>query len=110
MGVTACAGVGVAEKVCAFIMLISSAFMQSISAFVAQNYGAGQMDRAKKALHYGVAVSFAIGVGMFFLSFFHGGALAGIFSSDTMVIDVAADYLKAYAIDCMLYLKKKQRV
>ncbi len=41
MGVTASAGVGVAEKVCAFIMLISSAFMQSISAFVAQNYGAG---------------------------------------------------------------------
>ena len=65
MGVTASAGVGVAEKVCAFIMLISPAFMQSISVFVAQNYGAGQMDRAKKALHYGVAVSFAIGVGMF---------------------------------------------
>lgn len=102
MGVTASAGVGVAEKVCAFIMLISPAFMQSISVFVAQNYGAGQMDRAKKVLHYGVAVSFAIGVGMFFLSFFHGGTLAGIFSSDTMVIDAAADYLKAYAIDCML--------
>ena len=43
MGVIASAGVGVAEKVCAFIMLISSAFMQSISAFVAQNYGAGHM-------------------------------------------------------------------
>mgnify|MGYP002224292131 CR=1 FL=1 len=66
MGVTASAGVGVAEKVCAFIMLISSAFMQSISAFVAQNYGAGQMDRAKKRhCIMGVAVSFAIGVGMF---------------------------------------------
>ena len=101
MGVTASAGVGVAEKVCAFIMLISSAFMQSISAFVAQNYGAGRMDRAKKALHYGGAVSFAIGVGMFFLSFFHGNVLAGIFSSDAMVIEAAADYLKAYAIDCL---------
>ena len=101
MGVTASAGVGVAEKVCAFIMLISSAFMQSISAFVAQNYGAGRMDRAKKALHYGVAVSFAIGVGMFFLSFFHGNVLAGIFSSDALVIEAAADYLRAYGIDCM---------
>lgn len=40
--------------------------------------------------------------GNVFLSFFHGGALAGIFSSNTMVIDAAADYLKAYAIDCML--------
>lgn len=102
MGVTASAGVGVAEKVCAFIMLISSAFMQSISAFVAQNYGAGRMDRAKKALHYGVGVSFAIGVFMFFLSFFHGDVLAGIFSSDASVIMAATDYLKAYAIDCML--------
>lgn len=101
MGVIASAGVGVAEKVCAFIMLISSAFMQSISAFVAQNYGAGRMDRAKKALFYGVAVSFVIGVGMFFLTFFHGDLLAGIFSSDEEVIFAAADYLKAYAIDCM---------
>ena len=101
MGVIASAGVGVAEKVCAFIMLISSAFMQSISAFVAQNYGAGHMDRAKKALHYGVLVSFVIGVGMFFLSFFHGDVLAGIFSSDESVILEAADYLKAYAIDCL---------
>ena len=102
MGVTASAGVGVAEKVCAFIMLISSAFMQSISAFVAQNYGAGKMDRAKKALAGGIAVSLVIGVGMFFLSFFHGDAMAGIFSSDAEVIAAAADYLKAYAIDCML--------
>lgn len=69
--------------------------------FVAQNYGAGQMDRAKSTALWGGSF-FAIGVGMFFLSFFHGGTLAGIFSSDTMVIDAAADYLKAYAIDCML--------
>ena len=101
MGVIASAGVGVAEKVCAFIMLISSAFMQSISAFVAQNYGAGHMNRAKKALHYGAAVSFVIGVCMFFVSYFHGDVLAGIFSSDPEVIAAAADYLKAYGIDCM---------
>ena len=101
MGVVASAGVGVAEKVCAFIMLISSAFMQSISAFVAQNYGAGLMDRAKRALHYGAIVSFVIGVGMFCLTFFHGDILAAVFSPDPEVIAAAADYLKAYAIDCL---------
>ena len=101
MGVIASAGVGVAEKVCAFIMLISSAFMQSMSAFVAQNYGAGQITRARKALHYGIAVSFSIGVVMFLITFFHGDALAGIFSSDGEVVFAAADYLKAYAIDCL---------
>lgn len=46
--VTASAGVGVAEKVCAFIMLVPSDFSQSMSAFVAQNIGAGCKDRALK--------------------------------------------------------------
>ena len=40
-GVVPSAGVGVAEKVCSFIMLVPSAYMQSMSAFVAQNMGAG---------------------------------------------------------------------
>lgn len=101
MGVIASAGVGVAEKVCAFNMLISSAFMQTMSAFVAQNYGAGRLTRARKALHYGIAVSFSVGVVMFVITFFHGDILAGIFSSDPEVIAAAADYLKAYAIDCL---------
>ena len=101
MGVIASAGVGVAEKVCAFIMLISSAFMQSMSAFVAQNYGAGRLTRTRKALHYGIAVSFTVGIVMFAITFFHGDILAGIFSSDPEVIAAAADYLKAYAIDCL---------
>ena len=57
--VTASAGVGVAEKVCVFIMLVPIAFMQSMTAFVAQNYGAGQMQRAQKTLKTGIAVSFA---------------------------------------------------
>lgn len=101
MGVIASAGVGVAEKVCAFIMLISSAYMQSMSAFVAQNYGAGRLTRTRKALHYGIAVSFTVGIVMFAITFFHGDILAGIFSSDPEVIAAAADYLKAYAIDCL---------
>ena len=62
LGVTASAGVGVANKVCAFIMLVPAAFMQSMSAFVAQNRGAGLPERAQKALKSGIAVSFAFGV------------------------------------------------
>lgn len=39
MGTIPSAGVGVAEKLCAFVMLVPSAYMQSMSAFVAQNIG-----------------------------------------------------------------------
>lgn len=102
IGVTASAAVGVANKVCAFIMLVPLAFMQSMSAFVAQNLGAGRPDRAKQALKSGIAVSFAFGVVMFVLAFFRGDLLAGIFSGDKATVAGAWDYLKAYAIDCLM--------
>lgn len=102
LGLIYSAGVGVAEKVCGFIMLVPSAFMQSMSAFVAQNRGAGKNDRAVKGLWIAVAISTAFGVMMFFLSFFHGDLLSGIFSNDPSVIDASWQYLKAYAIDCLL--------
>lgn len=102
LGLMASAGMGVAEKVCGFIMLVPSAFGQSMAAFVAQNYGARRMDRAHKALFYGIAISFAFGAVMGWLSFFHGDLLCGIFSKDHEVVLQGWEYLKAYAIDCLL--------
>lgn len=101
LGVTASAGVGVAQKVCTFIMLVPISFMQSMTAFVAQNYGAGLMQRAQKTLKTGVTVSFVFGVIMFVITFFRGDLLASVFSQDADTIKAAWDYLKAYAIDCL---------
>lgn len=102
LGLTESAGVGVAEKVCAFIMLVPSAFMQSMSAFVAQNRGAGKSERAVKALWYAIGVSIIFAVTMFYISFFHGDLLSWIFAKDTDIIAASAEYLRAYAIDCLL--------
>lgn len=102
LGLAESAGVGVAEKVCAFIMLIPSAYMQSMSAFVAQNIGALKYERAKKALCYGIVSSFAVSIVIGYFSFFHGDILAGIFAKNADIIAPAAEYLKAYAIDCLL--------
>ncbi len=102
LGLIPSAGVGVAEKVCAFIMLVPSSFMQSLAAFVSQNYGAGKNDRAFRTLRIAVVLSFCAGILMFLLSFFRGNLLAGLFSNDAEVIEAAAQYLKAYAIDCLL--------
>lgn len=101
-GVTASAGIGVAEKVCVFIMLVPSAYMQSMSAFVAQNMGAGNPKRADRALLCGVSTAFCVGLLMGVLTFFHGDIMAAMFSSDAAVIEAAHSYLKAYAIDCLL--------
>ena len=102
LGVVASAGVGVAEKLCTFLMLVPIAFMQAITAFVAQNRGAGKPDRAVKALKYALIVSCAFGFSMGLLSFFRGELLAGLFANDAAVIAAAAEYLKAYSIDCLL--------
>ena len=102
MGTIASAGVGVAEKLCAFVMLVPSAYMQSMSAFVAQNIGAGREDRARRALLCGILSSFAAGLLMGWAAFFHGDVLAGLFAEDGAVIAAAWEYLKAYAIDCLL--------
>lgn len=102
LGVVVSAGVGVAEKLCGFVMLAPSAFSQTMTSVVAQNMGAQKPDRAKKALLYGIASSFAVGAVASYFSFFHGDLLAAIFSSDAAVIEAAAQYLKAYAIDTLL--------
>ena len=101
MGVIASAGVGVAEKLCGFVMLVPSSFMQAMSAFVAQNMGARKPERAKKALFYGIGSSLLAGFVLFYVAFFHGDLLSAIFAKDLEVIAASADYLKAYAIDCL---------
>lgn len=102
MGVTESAAVGVAEKVCVFLMLVSSAYMQSISAFVAQNNGAGQPERSRKALFYGIGTALIAGAFMSALAFGFGNSLSSIFSNEADVIAASHEYLKAYAIDCIL--------
>ncbi len=102
LGLVVSAGVGVAEKVCGFIMLVPAAFMQSMSAFTAQNKGAGKLDRAVRGLWSAIGISTLLAVVMFYLSFFHGDLLSAIFANDPEVIAASAEYLKAYAIDCLL--------
>lgn len=102
MGVMESAAVGVAEKVCVFLMLVASAYMQSISAFVAQNNGAGNFERSKKSLFYGIKTALVAGFIMGSLAFFGGSLLSSVFSNEIEVIAFAHEYLKAYAIDCLL--------
>lgn len=102
LGLTASAGVGVSGKLTGFLMLVPASFMQSMSAFVAQNMGAGKPERARRALLCGIGSSLAVSVVTAYFVFFHGSILAGIFAKDTQIILAAADYMRAYALDCLL--------
>lgn len=102
LGVIVSAGVGVAEKLCGFVMLVPSAFGQTMATFVSQNMGAGKRERAKRGLVVAIMSSLAVGVLMAYYTFFHGDFMASLFAKDEAVIEAAAQYLKAYAIDCLL--------
>ena len=101
LGVIASAGLGVAQKLIAYIMLVASSFSQALAAFVAQNVGAGKEQRGSRAMLYGMLTSFAISIFIAWSTFFHGDVLCRLFASDSEVIAAGYDYMRAYSIDVL---------
>ena len=102
LGLIASAGIGIAGRLLTFIMLFPDAALESLSAFVAHNVGARKLYRAKRAFFHCIWMNLAFSCLMSILSFFNGTILTGIFTSDPEIMVAAAEYLKAYAIDCFL--------
>jgi len=108
MGVNVSAGVGIAEKLVVFIFLVPMSYMQSISAFAAQNIGAGNVRRARKAMWEGMATATVLGGIIAYFSFFHGDILSSLFIGDVRsadsvaVINASAEFLKASSIECFV--------
>ncbi|MGN0465396.1 MAG: MATE family efflux transporter [Lachnospiraceae bacterium] len=102
MGLMPSAGYGIAQKIVSFILLVPSSVMQTVSAFVAQNIGAGKRDRAKKGFFTAMITGASIGVIFFFIGFFGGGILSSFFTSDIEVIRQSSLYLKGFAPECIL--------
>ena len=102
LGVVASSGVGIAEKLVMFILLIPTAYMSSVSAFAAQNMGAGNEKRMKKSLWSGMGTAAVIGGVAAYVSFFHGDVLSKFFINDPEVICASSEFLKATAIECFV--------
>ena len=83
---------------CAFINRLGlDAASGSMASFVAQNVGAGQEKRAKKAMVTGMLIGCGIGIFIAAFSFIRGDLPAALFSNDAAVIARAAEYLKGFA-------------
>ena len=97
LGLAASSGYGVASKIVNFAMLIPSALMQSMASFVAQNVGAGNSKRAKKAMFTGIGIGLVFGCAVFTLIMLKGDLLARVFSTDPEVVANGFAYLKGFA-------------
>lgn len=102
MGLEASSGYGIAQKIVTFIMLVPSSLMQSMSAFVAQNVGAGKEQRARRATYTGMGIGMAIGVFISIMSFFKGDVPAALFTNNPAYIERAAEYLKGFSPEAVL--------
>lgn len=102
LGLEASSGYGVAGKIVSFIMLVPGSLMQSMSAFVAQNVGAGKEDRARKALLSGMGIGAGIGVIIALIACFKGDVLSCMFTSDPEVIARSAQYLRGFSPEAIV--------
>ena len=100
-GVEVAAAVGIVEKVIGFLFLVPSAMLSTVSAFAAQNSGAGYNERAFKGLYYGTAITFCVGMVFAVFCFFNAETVVGLFAKkEPEVVRMGAQYLKSYAFDC----------
>lgn len=102
IGLSAGSGYGIAQKVIMFIMLIPSALMQSMAAFVSQNIGARKPERAKKAMLTGMIGGASVGILISIFIFFNGELPASLFTEELEYQKQAAAYLRGFAIDTTL--------
>ena len=85
-----------------FAMLPPSAVASAVATMTAQNMGANKPERAWGALKCGIGYSLIFGTAVCIYSQFWPQTLTGIFSGDPQVIAAAAQYLRSYALDCVL--------
>lgn len=102
LGVIASAAVGVVEKLMGFAFLMPSAFGSAVATMVAQNIGAGKPERASSSMRWGIFFSLICGTVVVLLSELVPETLISIFTSDPAVIAAGAEYIRTYALDCLL--------
>lgn len=101
-GLTDSAAVGIVEKIISMLFLVPSAMLSTVSTMSAQNIGAGKPDRAKSTLRTAMTIALTYGAIIAVLMQFVAPAVVGIFTKDTEVIRLGAQYLRSYSFDTVM--------
>lgn len=100
-GLTDAAAIGITEKIISFLFLVPSSLSQSLSAMAGQNVGAGQYQRANRALWDAIGLCLGWSLLMILLCETSGRWLIGLFISDQAVVCAGAVYLSSYILDLL---------
>lgn len=102
MGVDESAAVGVVGKYNGFAILPAIAIGSSVSAMVAQNIGAGMVDRAKKTLYTGFILAFSITLAVFTITRLFPEYILSLFGDEPGMIAAGADYIRTFSFDYLI--------
>ena len=102
-GVEAAAAVGVVEKIIGFLFLVPSSMLSTVCAFASQNCGAGEHARSRQSLRYGIRICIGYGVVCALVCNLFAPQILSLFAKDSpAVVEMGAQYLRAYALDSIL--------
>lgn len=102
MGVNASAAVGIVGKYNGFAILPAIAVGSSVSAMVAQNMGAGEIDRAKKTFYTGLTLAFSITFIVFIITRIFPEEILSVFDDDPNTISAGVEYIKTFSLDYLI--------
>ncbi len=91
-GKEAVAAFGVASRVEMFALMVIASLGSVLIIFIGQNISKLKFERIHKALNYSFGFSIMWGIIMYLILVVFGRSIAGIFSSDITVIDIATKY------------------
>lgn len=94
--------VGVVGKYNGFAILPALGISASISAMVAQNFGAGNIDRVKKTHKVGTAIAVSFTFLIFVITLLFPTQILKMFSGDENFIRLGKDYLKTLSWDYLI--------
>lgn len=97
LGVNYVAGWAITGKSDSIIYMMADAFSLAIITFVAQNYGANKIDRAKEIVRIIVKLSFIIFIPLSLFLYFGTNIIAGLFTRDAVTTEYAVMLIRKIA-------------
>lgn len=104
LGVYESSTVGIGGKINVIFILPIIAVSNALGPMIGQNIGAEKMDRAMKSLRAGLFLTSCYGAVIFLLWWNIPEIIFHIFTSDTRVLQLGAEYLKGHCFDYLLVM------
>ena len=92
------AGFGAATRVEMLVMIVPMALAAVMAPFAGQNWGAGNIERIRKAVRISSLSSVIWGVAAFIIFLFTGRHITGLFNDNPEIVRAGTDYLRTVSI------------